>query len=37
MEVLARARNLNLQALAADAWEELWREAKEAGVREENS
>ena len=28
MEALARARNLQLQELAADAWEELWREAK---------
>ena len=30
MESLARARNVNLQTLSADAWEELWREAKQA-------
>jgi uncharacterized protein YabN with tetrapyrrole methylase and pyrophosphatase domain len=35
MEALARGRDLNVQALAADAWEELWREVKEAGVRDE--
>jgi ATP diphosphatase len=29
MESLARARGFNLQALSADAWEELWRAAKE--------
>ena len=30
MEALARERSLNLQTLSADAWEELWREAKQA-------
>jgi nucleoside triphosphate diphosphatase len=30
MEALARARSLQLQALTPDAWEELWRESKEA-------
>jgi tetrapyrrole methylase family protein/MazG family protein/ATP diphosphatase len=30
MESLARARNLTLQALSAQAWEALWLEAKEA-------
>jgi uncharacterized protein YabN with tetrapyrrole methylase and pyrophosphatase domain len=35
MEVLARGRDLNLQALSADAWEELWREAKEVRVGDE--
>jgi ATP diphosphatase len=29
MESLARGRNVDLQTLSADAWEELWREAKE--------
>jgi len=29
MESLARGRNVDLQRLSADAWEELWREAKE--------
>jgi ATP diphosphatase len=29
MEAVARARGLNLQALSADAWEELWRAAKD--------
>jgi MazG family protein len=37
MESLVRARSLNLQGLSADAWEELWREAKEARVRDEKS
>jgi hypothetical protein len=35
MEVLARGRDLNLQALSADAWEELWREAKEVRIGDE--
>jgi MazG family protein len=30
MESLARSRNLSLQALSAQTWEELWLEAKEA-------
>jgi MazG family protein len=33
MESLARARNLNLSSLTPDAWEELWRESKEALAR----
>ncbi len=32
MESVARARGLDLQALSADAWEELWRAAKKDGV-----
>jgi len=37
MEALARERSLNLQALSADAWEELWREAKVVGARDARS
>jgi len=32
MESLARSRNLTLQALSAQAWEELWLEVKEAAA-----
>ena len=34
MEAVARGRDLNLQELSADAWEELWREAKASGTDE---
>jgi ATP diphosphatase len=37
MESLARARGLNVGALAPDAWEELWRESKEALARDQGS
>jgi nucleoside triphosphate diphosphatase len=37
MESLARARNLNLEALPADTWEELWRESKEALAGDQKS
>jgi len=32
MESVARARGLDLQALSAGAWEELWSAAKKDGV-----
>jgi nucleoside triphosphate diphosphatase len=35
MEAAARGRDLNLHDLSADAWEELWRAAKEASARDE--
>jgi MazG family protein len=37
MEALARERELTLQALSADAWEELWCEAKEVRVKDEKN
>jgi MazG family protein len=37
MESLARARDLNLEGLTADAWEALWCESKEALAREQKS
>jgi MazG family protein len=37
MESLARARGLNVSALALDAWEGLWRESKEALAQDERS
>jgi ATP diphosphatase len=37
MESLARDRNLRLNALTADAWEQLWCESKEALVQDEKS
>ena len=37
MESLARARDLTLGALSADAWEELWREAKQRLAHERRS
>jgi ATP diphosphatase len=37
MESLARARNLSLNSLTADAWEQLWCESKEARARGEQS
>jgi nucleoside triphosphate diphosphatase len=37
MESRARARGVELQALSADAWEALWREAKESLARDANS
>jgi len=35
MESLARARNVNLQTLSADAWEAMWCEAKQALAKDE--